>query len=86
MKKRGPDSRSPKSFWDEQHKLVAAQPFAWVHKADELLAAFEVLVARETANEIHHPPYVSHVAYMLAGFAIEVLMKGILVRTYLKIT
>jgi len=79
MKRRAPDPRSPKAVWDEQHQLLAAMPFAWVLKADELFTAFELVVAKE-AESLNQPPQLSSVAYMLAGFAVEVLMKGVLVQ------
>lgn len=79
MKRRTPDPRSPKAVWDEQHQLLAALPFTWVLKADELLAAFELLVATEAESQ-SHGPRLSGVAYMLAGFAVEVLIKGVLIQ------
>ncbi|HLQ24803.1 MAG TPA: hypothetical protein VK138_02870 [Acidiferrobacterales bacterium] len=76
------DPRSPKDIWDEQHSLLAKDPIAWVLKADQLIAAFEHL-ATETICRIEAQdtgPEFSGVALMLAGFAIENLMKGLLVQ------
>ncbi len=82
MSRTHPDSRSPKDIWDEQHLLLAKDPIAWVHKADQLIAAFEHL-ATETMRRIEAQdtgPEFSGVALMLAGFAIENLMKGLLIQ------
>lgn len=74
------DSRSPKEFWDEQHQRLAEEPIAWVLRADELIAAFEVLAADIESNAASHcPPSTSSVALMLAGFAIENILKAFLV-------
>ena len=77
-----PDPRSPKDAWDEQHLHLAENPIAWVLQADALIAAFETLAhADERALDSgDEPPRLSSVAYMLAGFAIEVLLKGLLVQ------
>jgi hypothetical protein len=83
MRNTPPDPRSPKDVWDEQHRLLAETPFAWVLKADALIAAFEVLIeADERASTSgDDSPQLSSVTYMLAGFAIEVLLKALLIRT-----
>lgn len=76
-----PDPRSPKEVWDEQHRLLANDPLAWQLKAQSLIAAFEVLIAddeRQTAENIRGRR-IQSVAYMLAGFAIENLLKGQLI-------
>lgn len=77
-----PDPRSPGDIWDEQYRLLAENPIAWVIKADTLIAAFEVLAQRDeiTLESQDNSPYVSGVAYMLAGFAVEVLLKALLVQ------
>ena len=77
-----PDPRSPKDAWDEQHGLLAGNPVAWALKADELISAFEILVTEfeERAESAPSGPRFSSVALMLGGFAIEVLLKGLLVQ------
>jgi hypothetical protein len=53
----------------------------WLLKADSLIAAFDVLIADDERMERENLPgrRVQSVAYMLAGFAIENLLKGILI-------
>lgn len=80
MKRRPPDPRSPKENWDEQHQMLGTIPHIWVSKADELFAAFQVIVAKE-AERNYATPGLSGVAYMLAGFTIEVLLKALLVQS-----
>jgi hypothetical protein len=79
MKRRDPDPRSPKEIWDEQHQLLGRDTVVWVMRADELFAAFELLAARDvcTPGEL---PEVDGVAYMIAGFAVEVLMKALIIQ------
>jgi hypothetical protein len=76
-----PDPRSPKEVWDEQHRLLANDPLAWQLKAESLIAAFEVLIADDErrAAENAQGRQIQSVAYMLAGFAIENLLKGQLI-------
>lgn len=78
-----PDPRSPKDIWDEQHRLLAEEPFVWVLRADELVLAFETLAAECDRNlqTRAHGPHLSGVAFMLAGFAVEVLLKALLIQT-----
>lgn len=78
-----PDPRSPKDLWDEQHRLLAEDPVVWVLKADELVLAFETLAAECEGNlqTRPHGPHLSSVAFMLAGFAVEVLLKALLIQT-----
>ena len=82
MSRTVPDSRSPKEVWDEQHRLLAESPVAWVGNADSLIRAFETLIDEEyrSAADGRDLPRLSNVAYMVAGFAIEVLLKGLLVQ------
>ena len=73
-----PDARSPGEVWDEQHRRLTDEPFAWMLKADSLIDAFEILIAddeRKAAGNLVGRR-VQSVAYMLAGFAIENLLKG----------
>jgi histone H3/H4 len=75
-----PDPRSPKEAWDMQHRILATEPIVWLLKADSLMAAFEVLVADDERRAGQNlPRRVQSVAYMLAGFAIENLLKGLLI-------
>ena len=76
-----PDPRSPGEVWDEQHRLLIDEPVSWMLKAESLIDAFEVLLADDErrATETLRPRRVQSVAYMLAGFAIENLLKGKLV-------
>lgn len=81
MKATLPDPRSPKEVWDEQHRLLSNQPIAWRLKAESLIASFEVLIAEDERMARENLPgrRIQSVAYMLAGFAIENLLKGQLV-------
>lgn len=79
MSRRRPDSRSSKELSDEQHQLLLTDLVPWVVKAEELIVAFEIVVARDELTPRHFPR-LSGVAYMLAGFATEVLLKAVLVR------
>jgi hypothetical protein len=79
MKRSTSGPRSSKPFWDEQHRLCATLPVTWLLKADELLAAFELPLANEPESQSHRPR-LSSVAFMLAGFAVEDLIKGLLVQ------
>ena len=81
MKATPADPRSPKEAWDEQHRLLSNLPIAWQLKAESLIAAFEVLIADDERMERENLPgrRIQSVAYMLAGFAIENLLKGQLV-------
>lgn len=56
---------------------------SWLLKADSLIDAFEVLVADDERMEEQNLPgrRISSVAYMLAGFAVENLLKGKLITT-----
>ena len=78
MQSTPPDPRSPGEVWDEQHRLLADEPLTWMLKADSLSDAFEVLIADDErkAAENAQGRRVQSVAYMLAGFAIENLLKG----------
>lgn len=81
MKPTPPDPRSPKEVWDKQYKILISNPLSWRLKAESLIAAFDVLVAddeRKTAENAQGRR-VQSVAYMLAGFAIENLLKGVLI-------
>lgn len=83
-KKRLPiDPRSPKSFWDDQHRRLGEEPITWVNSADPLLYAFD-LVSKEAEIYIEDrdPKKIGlfKVATMLGSVAIENLLKGIIVQ------
>lgn len=78
------DKRSPKEFWDEQHKLSGSMPVVWVLTAEQLLRTFQIL-ADQARQDVHDAfggdasvrlPIAS-TAMMLGGFAIENLLKAI---------
>lgn len=78
------DKRSPKKFWDDQHKLSGSMPVVWLLTAEQLLRAFQMLMdqARQDAHDafgsdesVRFP--ISSTAMMLGGFAIENLLKAI---------
>lgn len=80
------DKRSPREFWDDQHRKLASDPLTWTLTADELLRAFELLAAQVTEDlkmrdELRHKyiPNVISTALMLSGFAIENMFKAIYV-------
>lgn len=83
------DKRSPRHFWDDQHKKIASKPLTWVLTADELLRAFELLAThvvedstkRQEASD-KYIPSISSSAMMLGGFAIENMLKAIYVSRY----
>jgi hypothetical protein len=77
------DKRSPKDFWDGQHKKLASEQITWVLTADELLRAFQLLAqqaeadVRQTRGNGCYVPRLSGVAMMLGALAIENLLKAI---------
>jgi hypothetical protein len=77
------DKRSPRDFWDEQHKRLASEQTVWVLTADQLLRAFELLAqqAKTDAMQIReqkiYVPGVSGTAIMLGALAIENLLKAV---------
>ncbi len=77
-RKTAPDLRSPKEAWDDQYHLQAQNAIGWVMKADALILGFEILPPAETSllESRERPPRLSSVAYMLAGYAVEVLLKA----------
>lgn len=75
-----PDIRSPEEVWDAQHQAAINTPLHWWLKAQSLMTAFEVLADDdERRAETGEPRRIQTVPYMLAGFAVENLLKGILV-------
>lgn len=80
MKPTPPDPRSPKSAWDDQYDILKGTPLPWLLKAESLMDAFEALIADDNRRAEHHAfRRVQGVAYMLAGFAMENLLKGTLI-------
>jgi len=80
------DKRSPSDFWDDQHKKLASEPLTWTLTADELLRAFELLatqvkedLAKAHEQRNNYIPSTFSSALMLAGFAIENMLKALLV-------
>lgn len=78
------DKRSPKKFWDEQHKLSGNMPVVWLLTAEQLLRSFQMLAdqARQDVHDafrgdasVRFP--IGSTAMMLGGFAIENLLKAI---------
>lgn len=75
-----PDPRSPKEIWELQHQILMSTPINWLMKAESLMDAFEVLIADDLVRaETGRPRRVLSVAYMLAGYAMENLLKGQLI-------
>ena len=79
------EKRSPRDFWDDQHKALASNQITWILSADELLRAFEILArqAEEDVRKLNEdkafcPPRVYGTALMLAALAIENLLKAVL--------
>lgn len=76
------DKRSPKDFWDEQHRRLASEQLVWVLSADELLRAFQLLAgqaeadARGAKDRKGYLPSISGSAMMLGALAIENLLKA----------
>lgn len=66
-----------RQFWKKHWHGIYATPRAWVHKGMNLVYAFEA-VAAASDNESWHLS-MDNQAFMLAGMAIEVHLKSILV-------
>lgn len=80
MKPTPPDPRSPKDIWDEQYQLLKGNPWLWLHKAGSLMTAFEALIVEDDRMaQTGEPRRLEGIAYMLAGFAMENLLKGRLI-------
>ena len=60
---------------------MTVEPLSWLLKAESLISSFEVLIADDERLALEGQPgrRIQSVAYMLAGFAIENLLKGLLV-------
>jgi len=84
MTERSPiDKRSPKEFWDDQHKTLATDQYVWIEAAYELTRAFDILVKEYKENmspsgiEASLYPDISKSAIFLGALAIENLLKAI---------
>ena len=78
------DKRSPKSVWDDQYRSLAEQPITWTLVADRLSRAFAVLAAQTAHDNKSAPrtePNLIAVTLMMGGFAIENLLKALVVST-----
>jgi hypothetical protein len=64
-------------FWKKYWTAVTAMDRAWAANGQSLITAFEVLV-EATDDRFRHTNLMNH-AYMLAGMAIEVMLKSIIV-------
>jgi hypothetical protein len=80
------DKRSPKAFWDDQHRKLASTQTTWVLTADQLLRAFQLL-AEQTETDIRQAfesdqyfPSISGAVMMLGALAIENLLKAIRIK------
>lgn len=80
------DKRSPREYWDDQHKTLASEPLTWTLSADELFRSFELLATQAVADqearsylENKYVPNVRPVALMLAGFSVENMLKALYV-------
>lgn len=77
------DKRSPRDFWDDQHKKLASEQIVWVLTADQLLRAFQMLARQAEADAIQnreqeiYVPSVSGTAMMVGALAIENLLKAV---------
>lgn len=69
------------AFWNEQHRSLAKIPVIWFMDGEQLRRSYKIL--SDQANETFgHENYYSPIrpALMLAGYALENILKGILVR------
>jgi len=78
------DKRSPREFWDNQHKKIASEQIAWILTADELLRAFELLahqmeedLRRLREDQARSFPKIYGPMLMLGALAIENLLKAL---------
>lgn len=68
-------------FWKEQHQSVAKVPFVWFMDGERLRRSYKILSDRANesfGNENYYSPIGP--ALMLAGYALENIFKGILVK------
>lgn len=70
------DQLNEDEFWNDQLNALTDSYFPWALSAEQLLDGFEILVARSPQLGLSLSP----AAHLLAGFAIECLMKSVLVR------
>lgn len=80
MKPTPPDPRSPREPWAEQYQLLQNNPLPWLLKADQLIEAFEALIVDDERRASEgRSRRIDSVTYLLAGFAMEALLKGLLI-------
>lgn len=72
-------SNAANPFWKEYWKGIYATPRAWAHKGENLIHAFEAVVSASDENSMYLN--MNDQALMLAGMAIEVQLKAILVNS-----
>jgi hypothetical protein len=68
-----------RSFWKEYSKGLYGAPRAWAHKGENLIHAYRAVLDASVPNSMHLN--MQDQAFMLAGMAIEILLKALLVNT-----
>lgn len=63
-------------FWEQYRVAMHATPRAWAHKAENLIHAFEALIAASDPNSMHMN--LNDQAFMLAGMSVEVQLKALI--------
>jgi hypothetical protein len=72
-----PPSDAAHDFWSRYSQGLYAMPRAWAHKGENLIHAFEAVASASVDGSMHFN--MCDQALMLAGMAIEVQLKAILV-------
>ena len=72
-----PHSKSDREFWKSYWQGLYATPRAWAHKGENLIHAFEAVASASVVGSMHLNMHDQ--ALMLAGMAVEVQLKSILV-------
>ena len=70
------DKKQALNFWELYRIGMHATPRAWAHKGENLMHAFEVLIAASDPNSFHLN--LSDQAFMLAGMSAEVHLKAMI--------
>lgn len=70
-------TQSARAFWKTYWHGLYATPRAWAHKGENLIHAFEAVASASDSNSMHLN--MQDQALMLAGMAVEVQLKAILV-------
>jgi hypothetical protein len=68
-----------RAFWKDYSQRLYGVPRAWAHKGENLIHAFRAVVAASVPDSMHLN--IQDQAFMLAGMAIEVQLKAILVNS-----